>query len=65
MATNKKTPSTDGAGSVLSSMSGPSETDPPQSLGSNSDVAHALLKKAAAGQALSAAMQDNPNAAGQ
>ena len=65
MATNKKTPSTDGAGSVLSSMSGPSETDPPQSLGSNHAAAQALLKKAAAGQALSAAMPDNPNVAGQ
>ena len=65
MASNKKTPSTDGAGSVLSSMSGPSETDPPQSLGSDHAAAQALLKKAAAGQALSAGMPDNPNLAGQ
>ena len=65
MATNKKTPSTDGAGSVLSSMSGPSESDPPHSLGSNHAAAQALLKKAAAGQALSAAMPDNPHVASQ
>ena len=65
MATNKKTPSTDGAGSVLSSMSGPSETDPPRNLGSSNPGAAALLAKAAAGQALSAAMPANPNVAGQ
>ena len=65
MATSKKTPSTDGAGSVLSSMSGPSETDPPQSLGSSNPNAAALLVKAASGQALSAAMPDNPKEAGQ
>jgi catalase len=65
MASNKKTPSTDGAGSVLSSMSGPSETDPPQSVGSDHAAAQALLTKAAASQALSADMPDNPNVAGQ
>ena len=65
MATNKKTPSTDGAGSVLSSMAGPSESDPPHSLGSNHAAAQALLKKSAAGQALSADMPDNPHVAGQ
>ena len=65
MATNKKTPSTDGAGSVLSSMSGPSETDPPRKMGSSNPGAAALLAKAVAGQALSAAMPANPNVAGQ
>ncbi|APA67055.1 catalase [Janthinobacterium sp. 1_2014MBL_MicDiv] len=65
MASNKKSPSTDGAGSVLSSMSGPSEIDPPLSLGSSNPIAQALLNKAGAGQALSAAMPDNPNVLGQ
>ena len=65
MATNKKTPSADGAGSVLSSMSGPSETDPPRNLGSSNPGAAALLAKAVAGQTLSAAMPANPNVAGQ
>ena len=65
MATNKKAPSTDGAGSVLSSMAGPSETTPPQSLGSSNEAADTLLRKVAASQALSDAMPANPNVAGQ
>ena len=62
---NKKTPSTDGAGSILSTHSGPSSTEPPVSLGSKGADASGLLRKAAASQALSGAMADNPNLAGQ
>ncbi len=65
MATTKKTPSTDGAGSVLSSMSGPSDSNAPHSLGADNDVTRALLQKTAASQQLSAAMADNPKEAGQ
>jgi len=65
MATTKKTPSTDGAGSVLSSMSGPSDSNAPHSLGADNEVTRALLQKTAASQQLSAAMADNPKEAGQ
>ena len=65
MATNKKTPSTDGAGSVMSSMSGPSDSNAPHSLGADNDVTRALLQKTAAGQQLSAAMAVNPKEEGQ
>ncbi|MDO8038312.1 catalase [Janthinobacterium sp. SUN137] len=65
MATNKKTPSTDGAGSVLSSMSGPSDSNAPNSLGADNDLTRALLQKTAAGQQLSAAMAVNPKEEGQ
>ncbi|MDN2702627.1 catalase [Janthinobacterium sp. SUN100] len=65
MATNKKTPSTDGAGSVLSSMSGPSDSNTPNSLGADNDLTRALLQKTAAGQQLSAAMAVNPKEYGQ
>ena len=43
MASNKKTPSTDGAGSILSSMSGPSDSTAPHSLGADNDVTRTLL----------------------
>src|SRR5471032_3281982 len=66
MATNnKKAPPTDGAGSVLSTQSGPSSSEPPGSLGSKGADTSGLLRKAAASQALSSAMPDNPNLAGQ
>ena len=65
MATKQNTPSVDGAGSVLSSSGGPSDTTPPQSLGSSNDAADTLLRKVAASQALADAMPDNPNVAGQ
>ncbi|WP_298406853.1 catalase [Janthinobacterium sp.] len=65
MATTKKTPSTDGAGSVLSSMSGPSDSTSPHNLGADNDVNRALLHKTAAGQQLSAAMAANPKEEGQ
>ncbi|CDG81675.1 catalase [Janthinobacterium agaricidamnosum] len=69
MATNKKTPSVDGAGSILSTVSGPSEQAPPASLGGK-DHHHdqhpaALLQKAVAGQKLAEAMPFNPLTAGQ
>lgn len=65
MATTKKTPSTDGAGSVLSSMSGPSDSNAPHSLGADNDVTRALLQKTAASQQLAAAMAVNPKEDGQ
>ena len=65
MATTKKTPSTDGAGSVLSSMSGPSDSNAPHSLGADNDMTRALLQKTAARQQLAAAMAVNPKEDGQ
>ncbi|OBV39807.1 catalase [Janthinobacterium psychrotolerans] len=65
MATKQTPPSVDGAGSVLSSSGGPSDTTPPQSLGSSNDAAATLLRKVAASQALADAMPGNPNVAGQ
>ncbi|PIG29037.1 catalase [Janthinobacterium sp. 35] len=65
MASNKKTPSTDGAGSILSSMSGPSDSTAPHSLGADNDVTRALLQKTAASQQLAAAMAVNPKEDGQ
>jgi catalase len=60
MATSKKTPSpVDGAGSVLSTVSGPSDPTPPGSLGSNDPVAERLLEKTVAGKQLSADMPFN------
>jgi catalase len=60
MATRKKTPtSVDGAGSILSTVSGPSNATPPGSLGSKDPVAERLLDKTVAGQQLSAAMPFN------
>jgi len=65
MATTKKTPSMDGAGSVLSSMCGPSDSNAPHSLGADNDMTRALLQKTAASQQLAAAMAVNPKEAGQ
>jgi catalase len=60
MATRKKNPSSvDGAGSVLSTVSGPSDPTPPGSLGSSDPVAERLLDKAVAGKQLAADMPFN------
>ena len=54
-----------GAGSVLSTVAGPSDAAPPASLGSDTPAAAALLAKAVASQALAAGMEHNPNKAGE
>jgi catalase len=60
MATRKKNPSSvDGAGSILSTVSGPSNATPPGSLGSKDPIAERLLEKTVAGQQLSAEMPFN------
>jgi catalase len=60
MATRKNNPSSvDGAGSVLSTVSGPSDPTPPGSLGSSDPVAERLLDKAVAGKQLAADMPFN------
>ncbi|NHZ78833.1 catalase [Massilia sp. CCM 8695] len=62
MVTRKKTGATeDGAGSILSTVSGPSNAQPPGSLGSSDPIAEQLLLKTVAGQQLAAAMPFNPN----
>jgi catalase len=62
MVTRKKNgQSVLGAGSILSTVSGPSAAEPPASLGSKDPVADRLLRKTVAGQQLSAAMPFNPN----
>jgi catalase len=62
MVTRKKNgQSVVGAGSILSTVSGPSAAEPPASLGSKDPVAERLLKKTVAGQQLSAAMPFNAN----
>jgi len=66
MATRKKNgQSVDGAGSILSTVSGPSAAPPPSSLGSENPVAQQLLQKTVAGQQLAAQMPFNPNKAGE
>ncbi|HEX9172577.1 MAG TPA: catalase [Telluria sp.] len=60
MATRKKTSSSvDGAGSILSTVSGPSNATPPSSLGSKDPIAERLLDKQVAGQDLAAQMPFN------
>jgi len=66
MVTRKKNGrSVDGAGSILSTVSGPSTAQPPSSLGSENPVAAQLLQKTVAGQQLAAQMPFNPNKAGE
>jgi catalase len=66
MVTRKKNgPSVDGAGSILSTVSGPSGGQPPSSLGSKNAVAEQLLQKTVASQQLAAQMPFNPNKAGE
>ena len=60
MATRKKTPSSiDGAGSVLSTVSGPSNAAPPDSMGTKEIAPAQLLEKVVGGQILSAQMPHN------
>jgi catalase len=61
----KKTGSIDGAGSVLSTMAGPSTSTPPTSLGSNDPVPARLLEKTSAEKQLAASMPFNPNKPGE
>lgn len=65
MPTRKKTPAVvAGAGSILSTVSGPS-APPPNSLGSKNPIGDRLLEKMAAGQQLAAAIPDNPTKPGE
>ena len=66
MATRKKNgQSTDGAGSILSTVSGPSAAQPPSSLGMKNDVAEQLRENKVASMNLAAAMPFNPNKPGE
>ncbi len=66
MSTNKKNPaSVMGAGSVLSTVSGPSSANPPDSLGGASTQEDALIGKVAGGQQTAAGMPYNANKAGE
>ncbi|NML61229.1 catalase [Massilia sp. RP-1-19] len=66
MATRKKNgQSTAGAGSILSTVSGPSAAQPPSSLGMKNDVAEQLRGNKVAGMNLAAAMPFNPNKPGE
>ncbi len=66
MAGKKKAPqSVAGAGSILSTVSGPSDPTPPATLESKNAVGERLLDKQAAGQDLAAAMAFNDNKAGE
>ena len=55
--------SVDGAGSILSTVSGPSDAKPPSSVGTSNTVAERLLDKVTGTQELSAGMQFNPTKA--
>jgi len=64
MVTRKKTGQSDeGAGSILSTVSGPSDAPPPTSLGSKSPTGDELLQKATGNMQLAAEMPFNPNKA--
>ncbi|MES3025068.1 MAG: catalase [Pseudomonadota bacterium] len=66
MVTRKKNgQGVDGAGSVLSTVAGPSGAQPPGSLGSKNAVAEQLLAKTVGSQQLAAEMPFNPNKAGE
>ena len=54
MTTSKHTSPVDGAGSILSTVSGPSDANPPKSLGVSNPVADRLLDKIPSEQELSA-----------
>src|SRR4051794_11198853 len=61
MATRKKNGSPlDGAGSILSTISGPSDAKPPTSLGARTRESERLLEKVVADAELAAAMPFNP-----
>ncbi|WP_426107926.1 catalase [Massilia sp. TSP1-1-2] len=64
MVTRKKSGQSDeGAGSILSTVSGPSNAPPPSTLGNMNPVSERLLEKTVAGQQLAAAMPSNENKA--
>ena len=65
MSSINKPASTDGAGSVLSTMAGPSDPTPPSSLGSSNPIGDRLLDKTSAEKQLAAAMPVNPNKPGE
>jgi catalase len=66
MVTRKKNgPSVDGAGSILSTVSGPSGAQPPSSLGSKNEVGEQLLQKVVGNQQLAAEMPFNPTKPGE
>ncbi len=61
MATRKKNGrSVDGAGSIISTISGPSDAAPPASLGTSNPIAERLLEKVVGNHALSGEMPFNP-----
>ncbi|HYE41180.1 MAG TPA: catalase, partial [Ramlibacter sp.] len=55
----------EGAGSIKSTVSGPSDPTPPKNLGPSNPIADQLLDKVVGGQALAEAMPFNPNKAGE
>jgi catalase len=62
MATTKKpAPSVDGAGTILSTVGGPADAPPPNSLGSKNPHAAQLLEKVVTGQVLAAGTAFNAN----
>ena len=64
MVTRKKSGQSDeGAGSILSTVSGPSNAPPPATLGKMNAVSEQLLEKTVAGQQLAAEMAYNENKA--
>jgi catalase len=66
MVTRKKNGGgSDGAGSIMSSVSGPSSAQPPASMGNKNAVAELLLQKTVASQQLAADMPSNPNKPGE
>ncbi|MES1982378.1 MAG: catalase [Pseudomonadota bacterium] len=65
VARKKNNNSVEGAGSVLSTMSGPSTGEPPRSLGENSSTPAQLLQKFMATSTLAAEMSNNPTKAGE
>ena len=65
MPKSKHPSSFDGAGSVLSTVAGPSDAKPPQSLGVSNPIADRLLDKIPAEQTLAAARPFNANKAGE
>jgi catalase len=66
MATRKPAaPSLDGAGSVLSTVSGPADAPPPDSLGRDDPHAARLLEKVAGGQQLAAGRPYNAGKSGE
>ncbi|WUR12300.1 catalase [[Empedobacter] haloabium] len=65
MANNKNKSGVDGAGSILSTVSGPSNAAPPGSLGNNNPQGDVLLEKQAGGMALSDKIDYNVNKPGE